>query len=125
MMRSFLVLAVAVLGMAVILASGGGDDGPFDDGVRNIEYRVFGSAKRATIIYHTGNAIETIEANLPWKILFKGELPFEAILNVVNKEIFNGGNINLQLFVDGKLFKQSLAQGPHTFVIQLYALVED
>ena len=123
MARIIMVLAVAVLGIVVIVGSGGSDD-PFDDGVRKIEYRAFGSAKKVTIIYATNNAVETIETKLPWGVIFDGDVPFDAVLSAVNSELINGGNINLQLFVDDTLYKQSLATGPNTFYIELSADVE-
>jgi hypothetical protein len=74
-----------------------------------VEYRVTGTVTSATItISDTTEGSETILSNLPWFRQFKIQ---DATFLYLDASSFDYGQLHIQIFVDGVLFREAFVNG--------------
>jgi hypothetical protein len=75
-----------------------------------VEYRVIGLSPRAHVIYSSSiHGTNEIITNLPWFFSFKTNK--DRIFVSLYAKAEDDGNVRVQIFVDGELFKESSTDG--------------
>ena len=74
-----------------------------------VEFRVTGTVQTVTVnSSDTQDGIETIQSNLPW---FRQQKIFQDSFLYLDASSFDFGQLHVQIYVDGQLFRESFATG--------------
>jgi hypothetical protein len=104
------VLAMGLAGVVFMLNSNTGTD---KSELYNVRYEVTGTAESVLITYadEKGKIIQLSDIALPWKKIISVEKSSDLTLIAQNQK--DNGSVNVRIYIDGKLYKESSSSEPH------------